>query len=171
VSTNSPWGDPRIAVYPGTFDPVTNGHEDLIRRAARLFDRVVVSVAVNASKSPWFPLEDRVGLLREVLADVDNVEVVAFEGLLADFVHSQGAGVILRGLRAISDFEYEFQMASMNRKMDDSLETLFLMTGESYTYLSSSLVREICRMGGDVSAFVHPRVVEALRRRLGPAPQ
>jgi pantetheine-phosphate adenylyltransferase len=168
LSTNGRRGDPRTAVYPGTFDPVTNGHEDLIRRASRLFDRVLVSVAVNASKTPGFPLEERVRLLREVLGDVDNVAVVAFEGLLADFVHEQGAGVILRGLRAISDFEYEFQMASMNRKMDAELETLFLMTGESYTYLSSSLVREICRMGGDVSAFVHPRVAQALSQKLGP---
>lgn len=168
MSSQGQQGNPRTAVYPGTFDPVTNGHEDLIRRAAGLFDRLVVAVAVNASKSPWFSLDDRVALLREVLGDVDNVEVVAFEGLLADFVHAQGAGVILRGLRAISDFEYEFQMAAMNRKMDADLETLFLMTGESYTYLSSSLVREICRMGGDVSAFVHPRVVEALSQRLGP---
>ena len=169
--------DPRIALYPGTFDPITKGHEDLIRRASRLFDEVVVAVAANYSKGPLFPLEERVELIRKVMGDVPNIRVVSFDGLLIDFVHEQGAGVILRGLRAISDFEYEFQMASMNRKLDEAVETMFLMTGESYTYLSSGLVREIFRMGGDVSAFVHSEVVGALNQRLarqepqGPAGQ
>ena len=158
--------DPRIALYPGTFDPITKGHEDLIRRAGRLFDEVVVAVAVNESKGPLFPPEERVALVRRVMGDMPNMRVVAFDGLLIELVHAQGAGVILRGLRAISDFEYEFQMASMNRKLDEEVETLFLMTGESYTYLSSSLVREIYRMGGDVSAFVHSEVVGALNARL-----
>ena len=161
--------DPRVALYPGTFDPITKGHEDLIRRAARLFDEVVVAVAGNYSKGPLFPLEERVELIRKVVGDVPNIRVVAFDGLLIDFVHEQGAGVILRGLRAISDFEYEFQMASMNRKLDEAVETMFLMTGESYTYLSSGLVREIFRMGGDVSAFVHSEVVRALNERLSRA--
>ena len=168
MSTGKQGGDPRVALYPGTFDPITKGHEDLIRRASRLFDEVVVAVAINANKDPWFPLGDRTGLVERVVGDLPNVRVVAFDGLLIDFVHEQGAGVILRGLRAISDFEYEFQMASMNRKLDEKVETMFLMTGESYTYLSSSLVREIFRMGGDISAFVHPEVVEALNRRLPP---
>jgi len=168
VSGETPGGNPRVALYPGTFDPITRGHEDLIRRASRLFDELVVAVAINANKDPWFPLDERTGLVERVVGDLDNVRVVAFEGLLIDFVHAQGAGVILRGLRAISDFEYEFQMASMNRKLDEQVETLFLMTGESYTYLSSGLVREIFRMGGDVSAFVHPEVVAALNRRLPP---
>ena len=159
-------GDPRVALYPGTFDPITKGHEDLIRRASKLFGEVVVAVAANYQKSPLFPLEERVELVRRVMSDIPNLRVVAFDGLLVDFVHQQGAGVILRGLRAISDFEYEFQMASMNRKLDADLETLFLMTGESYTYLSSGLVREIYRMGGDVSAFVHSEVVGALNKRL-----
>jgi len=166
VTTQSPPGDPRVALYPGTFDPITKGHEDLIRRASRLFDEVVVAVAVSAQKTPWFPREERTGLVKRVVGDLPNVRVVAFEGLLIDFVHEQGAGVILRGLRAISDFEYEFQMASMNRKLDEYVETLFLMTGESYTYLSSGLVREIARLGGDISSFVHPEVVAALERRL-----
>jgi pantetheine-phosphate adenylyltransferase len=168
VSSESQAGNPRVALYPGTFDPITKGHEDLIRRASRLFDEVVVAVAINANKDPWFPLDERTELVERVVGDLPNVRVVAFEGLLIDFVHAQGAGVILRGLRAISDFEYEFQMASMNRKLDEQVETLFLMTGESYTYLSSGLVREIFRMGGDVAAFVHPEVVDALNRRLPP---
>ncbi len=158
--------DPRVALYPGTFDPITKGHEDLIRRASRLFGEVVVAVAANYKKGPLFPPEERVDLVRRVMADVDNLRVVAFDGLLIDFVHEQGAGVIVRGLRAVSDFEYEFQMALMNRKLNPEVETLFLMTGESYTYLSSGLVREIFRMGGDVSAFVHPEVVQALNRRI-----
>ncbi len=160
--------DPRVALYPGTFDPVTKGHEDLIRRASRLFDQVVVAVAADASKDTWFPLSQRTELVEAVVGDLPNVRAVAFEGLLIDFVLQEGAGVILRGLRAISDFEYEFQMASMNRKLDAEVETLFLMTGESYTYLSSGLVREIFRMGGDVSAFVRPEVIHALNQRLGP---
>lgn len=163
-------GDPRVALYPGTLDPVTRGHEDLIRRASRLFEELVVAVAASAAssgKEPLFPLEERVTLVRCVIGDLPNVRVLPFQGLLIDFVHEQGAGVILRGLRAVSDFEYEFQMASMNRKLAE-VETLFLMTGESYTYLSSSLVREICHKGGDVSAFVHPEVAAALERRFRP---
>lgn len=167
MTAKMPGRDPRVALYPGTFDPITKGHEDLIRRASRLFDEVVVAVAANYAKGPWFPLEERVALVERVMSDVPNLRVIAFDRLLIDIVHEQGAGVILRGLRAISDFEYEFQMASMNRKLDADVETLFLMTGESYTYLSSGLVREIYRMGGDVSAFVHSEVVSALNHRLG----
>ncbi len=166
--TEARWNrDPRVALYPGTFDPITKGHEDLVRRASGLFDQLIVAVAASSGKDPWFPLEERIQLVRGVVGDLPNVGAVPFEGLLIDFVHKQGAGVILRGLRAVSDFEYEFQMASMNRKLDAEVETLFLMTGEAYTYLSSGLVREIFRLGGDVSAFVHPKVVSALNRRLG----
>lgn len=155
----------QTAVYPGTFDPITNGHQDLVKRAARLFDRVVVAVARQSSgKDAVFGLAQRESLAREVLADVgDNVEVVSFDGLLMNFARSQGASVVLRGLRAVSDFEYEFQLAGMNRKLAPEIETLFLTPAEKYTYISSSLVREIARLGGDVSEFVHPRVQRALQ--------
>ncbi|WJW75750.1 pantetheine-phosphate adenylyltransferase [Thiohalobacter sp. IOR34] len=155
-----------IAVYPGTFDPVTNGHSDLVQRAARLFDGVILAVAASPAKAPAFPLEQRVALAREVLAGCDNVEVCSFDGLLVDFVRSRSAQVILRGLRAVSDFEYEFQLASMNRQLAPDIETLFLTPAEQYAYVSSSLVREIAALGGDVSPFVHPRVMAALRARL-----
>lgn len=155
----------RIAVYPGTFDPITNGHVDLASRAAPLFDRLIVAVADSSTKGPSFGLDDRIGLARTALAGVDNVEVRGFDCLLADFVEEIGAGVILRGLRAVSDFEYEFQLASMNRHLIPAAETLFLTPAEQYSFISSSLVREIARLGGDVSGFVHPAVQKALRMR------
>jgi pantetheine-phosphate adenylyltransferase len=153
-------------VYPGTFDPITNGHTDLVERAARLFERVIVAVAVNADKRAAFEIETRVSLAREVLAHVGNVEVCSFDNLLVDFVHEQKAGVILRGLRAVSDFEYEFQLAGMNRNLAPDIETLFLTPAQQYAYISSSLVREIAMLGGDVTPFVHKKVVAALRGRM-----
>lgn len=153
-------------VYPGTFDPITNGHTDLVRRASRLFDRVVVGVAENPTKGPYFTMEERVALAEKALVDVERVEVVGFDGLLVDFVRSQGAQVILRGLRAVSDFEHEFQLASMNRQIAPELETTFLTPAEEYAYVSSSLVREIASLGGDVSHFVDEAVEEALKKRL-----
>ncbi|KMM76859.1 phosphopantetheine adenylyltransferase [Xanthomonas sp. NCPPB 1128] len=152
----------RIAVYPGTFDPITNGHIDLVNRAAPLFERVIVGVAQSPSKGPTLPLELRVSLAREALAGHRNVEVLGFDTLLAHFVRSVGGGVLLRGLRAVSDFEYEFQMASMNRHLIPEVETLFLTPAEQHSFISSSLVREIARLGGDVSGFVPPSVVQAL---------
>ena len=153
----------RIAVYPGTFDPITNGHIDLVARASPLFERLVVGVADSPPKSPSLPLELRVGLTREALKQFGNVEVRGFDSLLAHFVADVGAGVLLRGLRAVSDFEYEFQLASMNRHLIPEVETLFLTPAEQYGFLSSSLVREISRLGGDVSAFVPPAVAAALQ--------
>ena len=152
-------------VYPGTFDPFTRGHEDLVRRAASLFDAVVVGVAASASKAPYFPLEERVELAREVLAPFPNVTVTSFSTLLMDFVHAQGARVILRGLRAVSDFEYEFQMAGMNRNLHPEVETLFLTPSEQYMFISATIVREIAKFGGDVSAFVHPAVNRRLKAK------
>lgn len=154
----------RTAVYPGTFDPITNGHIDLVNRAAPLFERVVVGVAYSPSKGPALSLERRVALAQEALAAHANVEVRGFDTLLAHFVRQMGAGVLLRGLRAVSDFEYEFQMASMNRHLIPEVETLFLTPSEQYSFISSSLVREIARLGGDVSGFVPASVVEALRQ-------
>ncbi|KRG46410.1 phosphopantetheine adenylyltransferase [Stenotrophomonas panacihumi] len=154
----------RIAVYPGTFDPITNGHIDLVARAAPLFDKVVVGVAHSPSKGPALPLDRRVELAREALGGHDNIEVRGFDTLLAHFVREVKAGVLLRGLRAVSDFEYEFQMASMNRHLIPEVETLFLTPAEQYSFISSSLVREIARLGGDVSGFVPASVVEALRQ-------
>lgn len=158
----------RIAVYPGTFDPITNGHADLVTRAAPLFDRIVVGIAESPGKGPSLPLDLRIALAQEALAGVANVEVRGFDSLLATFVRQIGAGVILRGLRAVSDFEYEFQLASMNRHLIPEVETLFLTPAEQYSFISSSLVREIARLGGDVSGFVHPSVQQALRRRFQP---
>jgi pantetheine-phosphate adenylyltransferase len=153
----------RIAVYPGTFDPVTNGHVDLVNRAARLFERLIVGVAESPGKKPALPLSLRVELARQALDRHDNVEVRGFDGLLAHFVSDLGAGVLLRGLRAVSDFEYEFQLASMNRHLIPDVETLFLTPAEQYGFISSSLVREISRLGGDVSGFVPPAVAQALQ--------
>ena len=152
----------RIAVYPGTFDPITNGHLDLVNRAAPLFEKLVVGVAASPSKGPALPLELRVALAKEALAHHANVEVRGFGSLLAHFVREIGAGVLLRGLRAVSDFEYEFQMASMNRHLIPEVETLFLTPAEQYGFISSSLVREISRLGGDVSGFVPAAVAAAL---------
>ncbi|RKZ80400.1 MAG: pantetheine-phosphate adenylyltransferase [Gammaproteobacteria bacterium] len=150
------------AIYPGTFDPITNGHIDLVVRASKLFDRVIVAIAINPSKEPAFTLEERVDLAKQTLAGIDNVEVCGFQGLLIDVAQQKGANVILRGLRAVSDFEYEFQLAGMNRKMQPDVETMFLTPAEQYTYISSSLVREIATLGGDVSEFVAPCVKDAL---------
>jgi pantetheine-phosphate adenylyltransferase len=153
----------RIAVYPGTFDPITNGHVDLVDRAAPLFERLVVGVAHSPGKGPALPLDLRVDLARQALAQHPNVEVQGFSGLLAHFVRDLGAGVLLRGLRAVSDFEYEFQLASMNRHLIPEVETLFLTPAEQYGFISSSLVREISRLGGDVSGFVPAAVAAALQ--------
>ena len=153
----------RIAVYPGTFDPITNGHIDLASRASPLFDRVIVAIADSSTKTPTFTLDERIELARTALRGLPNVEVRGFAVLLADFVEEIGAGVILRGLRAVSDFEYEFQLASMNRHLIPAAETLFLTPAEQYSFISSSLVREVARLGGDVSRFVHPVVQQALR--------
>ena len=155
----------RIAVYPGTFDPITNGHVDLVSRASGLFELIVVGVAESPGKSPALPLSERIALTRTALSGVKNVEVRGFDSLLATFVAEVSAGVVLRGLRAVSDFEYEFQLASMNRHLIPDVETLFLTPAEQHSFLSSSLVREIARLGGDVSAFVHPAVAAALSAR------
>jgi pantetheine-phosphate adenylyltransferase len=157
----------RSVVYPGTFDPVTNGHTDLIARAAKLCDRVVVAVAQDTGKSTTFTAEERVALVREVCGSIANVEVVAFSGLLVEFARQTKVHVIMRGLRAVSDFEYEFQLAGMNRRMAPDIETLFLTPAEQYAYISSSLVMQIARLGGDVSPFVAPAVHTALRQRFG----
>jgi pantetheine-phosphate adenylyltransferase len=149
-------------VYPGTFDPFTRGHEDLVRRAAKLFGRVVVGVAASASKQPMFTSEERVDMARESLADLPNVSVAAFSTLLMDFVLAQGGQVVLRGLRAVSDFEYEFQMAGMNRHLYPDVETLFLTPSEQYMFVSATIVREIARFGGNVGDFVHPAVAKRL---------
>ncbi|PKM44604.1 MAG: pantetheine-phosphate adenylyltransferase [Gammaproteobacteria bacterium HGW-Gammaproteobacteria-1] len=154
------------ALYPGTFDPITNGHSDIIERAARLFDKVVVAIAANTKKQPAFTLDERVAMAREALAGFGNVEVCGFDSLLADYVQKRGAQVILRGLRAVSDFEYEFQLAGMNRRLAPKVETMFLTPAENYAFISSSLVKEVAALGGDVSAFVHPKVLAALENRL-----
>ncbi|MFP3873681.1 MAG: pantetheine-phosphate adenylyltransferase [Thiohalophilus sp.] len=157
----------RIAIYPGTFDPVTNGHSDLVQRAGRLFDKVIVAIAAGGTgKQPTFSLEERISLAREVLQPVENVTVCGFDTLLVDFMQQQNATVIIRGLRAVSDFEYEFQLASMNRHLAANIETVFMTPAEEYSYISSSLVREVARLGGDVSPFVHEKVVAALKRRM-----
>jgi len=153
----------RTAVYPGTFDPITNGHVDLVDRASPLFEKLIVGVAQSPGKGPALPLDLRVQLARDALARYPNVEVRGFSGLLAHFVTEMGAGVLLRGLRAVSDFEYEFQLASMNRHLIPGVETLFLTPAEQYGFISSSLVREISRLGGDVSGFVPAAVVAALQ--------
>jgi pantetheine-phosphate adenylyltransferase len=157
----------RTAIYPGSFDPLTKGHEDLIRRSLLLADRVVVAVAVNPSKQPLFPMAERLALLQAAVGDDPRVVFESFDGLLAEFAKKVGASIVVRGLRAVSDFEYEFQMALMNRQLHPSLETVFLVPAVDLTYLSSSLVREVARYGGDVSALVHPAVAAALARRYG----
>ena len=157
----------RTAVYPGTFDPITNGHTDLMQRATRLFDRLILAVAANPAKQPLFGLEQRLALAKAALPDLPNVEVCSFDNLLVDFVQQREADVILRGLRAVSDFEFEFQLAGMNRRLAPEVETLFLTPGERVTYISSGLVREIALLGGDVSQFVHPAVRAALKEVMG----
>ena len=151
-----------IAVYPGTFDPITNGHSDLVQRASSLFDRVIVAIAANPGKTPLFDLESRVGMARKVLAGIENVEVCGFSDLLVEFARLSNANVILRGLRAVSDFEFEMQLASMNRRLDNTIETVFMTPSEETSFISASLVKEIALHGGDVSEFVHKAVVDEL---------
>ncbi|MBS0393971.1 MAG: pantetheine-phosphate adenylyltransferase [Proteobacteria bacterium] len=155
----------RSAVYPGTFDPITNGHQDLVRRAASVFDRVVVAIAANPNKAPMFPLEMRVEMARKVLGDLPNVAVQGYTGLTVEFARQLGAHVVVRGLRAVSDFEFEFQLANMSRHLSPEVEHVFLTPTEHFTFISSTLVREIATLGGDVSKFVHPLVAEELRKR------
>ena len=158
----------RNAVYPGTFDPITNGHHDLIRRAAGIFDHVIVAIAANPNKTPMFPLPKRVELARQVLADLANVEVQGYAGLTVDFARQHHGTVIVRGLRAVSDFEFEFQLANMSRHLDRNFETVFLTPQEQFTFISSTLVREIAVLGGDVSKFVHPIVEAELKKHRRP---
>ncbi len=153
----------KTAVYPGTFDPITNGHSDLIMRATIIFDRVIVAIAASPGKNPRFPLAQRVALARQVLDGMERVEIVEFDTLLVDFARSNRADVILRGLRAVSDFEYEFQLAGMNRRLAPEVETMFLTPAEQFAYISSSLVKEVAQLGGDVGEFVHPCVAQALK--------
>lgn len=154
-----------IVVYPGTFDPITHGHTDLIERASRIFDRVIVGVASSTTKAPLFDLDERIDLAKRVTSHLDNIEVTGFSGLLIDFAKANNASVVLRGLRAVSDFEYEFQLANMNRALSQDIETVFLTPSEKYSYLSSTLIREIAALGGDVSKFVHPTVENALQQK------
>ncbi|KFB67963.1 pantetheine-phosphate adenylyltransferase [Candidatus Accumulibacter vicinus] len=156
----------RVAIYAGTFDPMTRGHEDLVRRAACLFDRVIVAIAQNQPKRPFFSLAERVEMAREILACYPNAEVCGFDGLLMDFLHAKGAKVIIRGLRAVSDFDYEFQMAGMNRNLFPEVETVFLTPGEQYLFISATMVREIAVLGGDVSKFVQPAISDRLVKRV-----
>ena len=153
------------AVYPGTFDPLTRGHEDLVRRASTLFDQLVLAIADSPAKRPYFTVDERIAMAREVLADVKNVQVLGFSGLLIDFVREQRARVVLRGLRAVSDFEYEFQLAGMNRHLYPEMETMFLTPSEQHMFISATLVREIASLGGDVSQFVHPLVSKRLKQK------
>ena len=155
----------RSAMYPGTFDPITNGHHDLVRRAAGLFDRVIVAIASNPNKAPMFPLEARVDLARRVLHDVPNVEVLGYSGLTVEFARQHNVGVVVRGLRAVSDFEFEFQLANMSRHLAREIETVFLTPQEQFTFISSSLVREIAVLGGDVREFVDPIVEVELKKQ------
>lgn len=154
-----------IAVYPGTFDPITNGHTDLVRRACGLFDQVVVGVTVGDHKQPFFSVEERVALAKQAMQQYPQVKILSFHGLLIDFARQQNAKAIIRGLRAVSDFEFEFQLASMNRQLDDNFETIFLTPLEQHTFISSSLVREIAALGGDVSKFVSAAVVKAIQAK------
>ncbi|HUQ74596.1 MAG TPA: pantetheine-phosphate adenylyltransferase [Burkholderiales bacterium] len=154
------------AVYPGTFDPLTRGHEDLVRRASTLFDSLILGIAESRAKRTFFTLEERIEIAREALGDVKNLKIVGFDGLLIDFVHKHDARVVLRGLRAVSDFEYEFQLAGMNRSLYPELETVFLTPSEQHMFISATLVREIATLGGDVSKFVDPRVVARFKKKL-----
>lgn len=155
------------AVYPGTFDPLTNGHADIVLRAARLFDTVIVAVAANPSKQPLFSLDERVALAQQAFVDCHNVTVIGFSGLLAGFAKSQHAQVLIRGVRAVADYEYEFQLASMNRSLNPELDSIFMTPSEKNTFISSTLVKEVCRHGGDVASFVPPHVKQALFEKLG----
>jgi pantetheine-phosphate adenylyltransferase len=154
------------AIYPGTFDPITNGHIDLVKRASNLFDEVIVSIAASSSKNPMFSLEERVELSKKALKEFPNVTVRGFRGLLVHYRKEVEADVIIRGLRAVSDFEFEFQLAAMNRRLDKDAETVFMTPGENYTFVSASLIREIAQLGGDVSPFVHPIVLDAIKHKL-----
>jgi pantetheine-phosphate adenylyltransferase len=156
------------AVYPGTFDPITNGHLDIIERGGRLFDRIIVALLRNADKEPLLPLAERVDIVKTVVAGYPNVTVEAFDGLLVDYARARGAQAIVRGLRALSDFEYEFQMALMNRRLEAGVETVFMMPSEAYSYVSSRLVKEVARLGGDITGLVPPEVVRRLRARYAP---
>jgi pantetheine-phosphate adenylyltransferase len=156
----------RKIVYPGTFDPLTRGHEDLVRRASAIFDEVVLAVAANASKNPFFSLEERLAMAETALADIPAARVVSFSGLLVDFLRVQKTGLVLRGLRAVSDFEYEFQLAGMNRALSPGIETVFLTPSERYMFISASMVREIARLGGDVTQFVSPLIAERFTAKL-----
>jgi len=156
----------RTAIYPGSFDPLTNGHLDVLERASKLFDRVIVAIARNESKHPLFTLEERLALMKTAIAPIKNARADSFDGLLVEYAEKQKARAIVRGLRAVSDFEFEFQMALMNRKLDESIETIFMMPKETYTFLSSRIVKEIARLGGDVSPFVPTHVGVALRKKL-----
>ena len=158
---------PLVAVYPGTFDPITNGHSDLVTRAARVFEHVIVAIAESPHKIPFISLEKRIEMAKGQLAHLDNIEIVGFSNLLVDFVRENGASVIVRGLRAVSDFEYEFQLASMNRNLCEEVETMFLTPDEKYGFISSTLVREVARLGGDVSQFVGPEIEQALKEHFG----
>jgi pantetheine-phosphate adenylyltransferase len=155
----------RNAIYPGTFDPITNGHHDLVRRAASIFDRVVVAIAANPNKTPMFSMEQRVEMARAVLADLPNVEVTGYSGLTVEFADANNLQVIIRGLRAVSDFEFEFQLANMSRHLSREIESVFLTPQEQFTFISSTLVREIAVLGGDISEFVHPIVAKELRKQ------
>ena len=155
----------KIVVYPGTFDPVTNGHADLVRRALNVFDKVVVGIAASPQKVPLFGLEERVALANTVFSEYKDVEVCGFDGLLVNFARDNGAVAVLRGLRAVSDFEFEFQLASINRHLDPSLESIFLTPAEQFSFISSSIVREVVLLGGDISKFVHPKVEQALKNK------
>jgi pantetheine-phosphate adenylyltransferase len=154
-----------IALYPGTFDPITNGHSDLIVRAQHIFGKVVVAIAENPRKAPLFDVAERIELVREVTRELDGIDVIGFDGLLIDCVRENHAGVVIRGLRAVSDFEFEFQLASANRRLDPNIETVFMTPSESHTFTSASLVKEIAMYGGDVSSFLHPVVLEAVRSK------
>ncbi len=161
----------RTVIYPGSFDPFTNGHLDIVHRAAKLFDHVIVAVAKNEGKGPLFSLEERLALVRDSVKDQSNVTADTFEGLLVDYVEQRGGQAVIRGLRAVSDFEFEFQLALMNRKLNERVETIFMMPKDTYTFLSSRIVKEIARLGGDVSSFVPARVVNALREKIASQPK
>ncbi|MGE3276248.1 MAG: pantetheine-phosphate adenylyltransferase [Vicinamibacterales bacterium] len=169
MSTHADTGR-RLAVYPGSFDPLTNGHVDIIRRGAKLFDEIIVAVLVNAEKQPLFSNEERVAMIRDVFGDSPNVEVDTFDGLLVDYATRRGACAIVRGLRAVSDFEYEFQMALMNRRLAPQLETVFMMPAEQYTYISSKLIKEVFMLGGEVKGLVPPVVEDRLRSKQASGP-
>lgn len=160
----------RTVIYPGSFDPLTNGHLDVVQRASKLFDKVIVAVAQNESKNPLFSLNERLDLVQECISRLPNVEADAFDGLLVNYAQKRSAQAIIRGLRAVSDFEFEFQLALMNRKLNEHVETIFMMPKDTYTFLSSRIVKEIARLGGDISAFVPPPVREALIARLAGSP-